>query len=127
MTGVVLDASAVLAFLRREPGADCIEPHLAQACISAISYAEVIQKGIDAGACPAAVRNAVDLLQLEVVPFDRNLALIAAELWPITREAGLSMAERCSLALAKLRSLPVLTADREWEHLRIGIEIECIR
>jgi ribonuclease VapC len=127
MTGVVLDASAVLAFLRREPGADCIEPHLAQACISAISYAEVIQKGIDAGACPAAVRNAVDLLQLEVVPFDRNLALIAAELWPITREAGLSMAERCSLALAKQRGQPILTADPDWKRLPLGIDIECIR
>jgi ribonuclease VapC len=127
MTGVVLDASAVIAFLRREPGADRVERHLAGSAISTVSYAEVIQKGIDAGAWASDVRNAVDLLQLEVVPFDRNLALIAAELWPITREAGLSMAERCSLALAKLRSLPVLTADREWEHLRIGIEIECIR
>lgn len=126
MTGVVLDTSALLLFLRREPGADRVEQHLAGASIAAISYAEVIQMGIDAGACPAAVRNAVELLQLEVIPFDRDLALIAAELWPITREAGLSMTERCSLALAKQRNQKILTAARDWSQLPLGIDIEVL-
>ncbi len=127
MTGVVLDASAVLVFLRREPGADRVEQHLAGACISAVSYAEVIQKGVDAGACPAAVRNAVDLLQLEVVPFDQDLALIAAELWPITRKNRMSMAERCSLDLAKQRNQKLLTAACGWSQLPLGIDIEVIQ
>ena len=126
MTGVGLDASAVLVFLRREPGADRVEQQLARASITAIDYAEVIQIGIEAGACPAAVRNAVDLLQLEVVPFDQDLALIAAELWPIMREAGLSMTERCSLALAKQRNQKVLTVACDWSQLPLGIDIEVI-
>lgn len=127
MTGVVMDASAVIAFLRREPGADRVETHLIGAAISAVNYAEVVQKGIAAGACSGDVRNAVDLLQLEVVPFDRGHALIAAELCSITRPAGLSMADRCSLALAKQRGQTVLTADRDWKRLSLGVEIECIR
>lgn len=127
MTGVVMDASAVIAFLRRESGADRVEPHLVGAAISAVNYAEVVQKGIDAGARSGEVRNAVDLLQLEVVPFDRDQALIAAELWLITRPAGLSMADCCSLALAKDRGQTVLTTDREWKRLPLGIDIDCIR
>lgn len=127
MTGVVLDTSAVLAFLRREPGVEQVERQLVGASISAVNYAEIVQMGIDAGAFPGDVRNAVDLLQLEVVPFDRDLAMIAAELVPIARLGILSIADRCSLALAKQRSQPVLTTAREWKQLPLGIEIDCIR
>ena len=127
MTGVVLDASAVLAFLRREPGAERVEPRLPGARMSAVNHAEVLQKGIETGATMDDVRSAVALLQLEIVPFDAEQATLAAALWPSARPKGLSLADRCALAVALRLERPVLTADREWGILQIGVEIEVIR
>ena len=127
MTGVILDASAVLAFLRREPGAERVEPRLPGARMSAVNHAEVLQKGIETGATMDDVRSAVALLQLEIVPFDAEQAALAAALWPRVRPKGLSLADRCALALALRLERPVLTADREWGRLEIGVEIEVIR
>ena len=127
MTSVILDASAVLAYLRRERGADRVEPRLTGASISTVNYSEIVQKGIAAGASLDEVQNAVDLLQLMVVPFSKEQAVLAAELWRHSRAIGLSLADRCSLSLAQLLGQPVLTADKDWMQLRNGVEIEVIR
>jgi len=95
--------------------------------MSAVNHAEVLQKGIETGATMDDVRSAVALLQLEIVPFDAEQATLAAALWPRVRPKGLSLADRCALALALRLKRPVLTADREWGRLEIGVEIEVIR
>jgi ribonuclease VapC len=127
VSSVVLDASAVLSLLRREPGAEYVENRLPGAAISAVNYSEVIKKAVERGGNVADARAQVEFLQLSVVPFDIDLACHAAGLWPAVREFGLSLADRCCLALAATLGRPVLTADRSWKTLKIGVTVELIR
>ena len=62
-----------------------------------------------------------------MIPFDRTQAAVAASLLPMTKPLGLSLADRCCLALGMIRRLPVLTADRDWQRLTLDIEIILIR
>jgi PIN domain nuclease of toxin-antitoxin system len=124
---VVLDASAVLAFLHQEDGAEYVERRLPGAAISAVNYSEVIKKAVERGGNVTAARAQLDFLQLSVIPFDSALACHAAALWPAGRESGLSFADRCCLTLAATLARPVLTADRDWMRLKLDVNIELIR
>ena len=127
MSSYVLDASAVLALLNREPGEDRVGPILADSVISAVNYCEVLSKLIDAGMPEEAARESVDLLGVEVIGFDADLAHHAATLRSATRRFGLSLGDRCCLALGLMRRHTVITAERTWAQLQIGVEIEVIR
>lgn len=59
--------------------------------------------------------------------FDRELALGAAALLLPTVVWDLSLGDRACLALARLRDLPAVTADRAWAKLDLGIRIEVVR
>jgi len=129
----VLDASALLAFLQDEPGADAVDAALfAGAAISAVNWAETLTKLVDFGhsvgeaelrmAATGVVHDA-----LVVLPFDRDLARETAALRTTTRAVGLSVGDRACLALARRLALPVLTTDRAWRALRVGVEIRVVR
>lgn len=130
MTGalVVLDASAVLALLNNEPGADAVAARLEGASISAVNWSEVVQKAISLGVDRAAdMREDLAAVGLVVRDFSSAHAEIAAGLWTSTREVGLSLADRACLALAIDSHVPVLTGDRAWQDLAIGVEVILIR
>ncbi len=125
---VVVDASAVLAPLNQERGADLVAEAIAQgAAICTVNLSEVVGKLAEAGMPEFAVRTAIDDLDLEAVDFGLELAYQAGLLRPQTRSFGLSLGDRACLALAQKRGVPVLTADRTWERLAIGARIQVIR
>ncbi len=126
MSSVVLDASAVLAFLQREPGGVVAE-HLSAAVISAVNVAEVASRLSDRGVPDGGAREAISALCLEIAAFDHDLAYASAALRPATRRLGLSLGDRACLALAKREGLPALTADRAWASLDMGVEIRLVR
>ena len=68
-------------------------------------------------------------LDIEIVPFDAELALAAALLQPATASAGLSLGDRACLALAAKLDATAMTADRAWLKVAgvIGVEIVLIR
>ena len=123
----VLDASAVLAAIRGEPGSERVAPHLASGCISAVNLSEVVGRLASLGAAPDTLRETFADFSAEVVPFNETLAVEAGLLQPKTRALGLSLGDRACLALAVVRGLPALTADRAWADLDLGIEIAVIR
>ena len=127
MTEVVLDASAVIAFFQREPGAEAVAEALPGSLLSTVNVAEVMEKLLAAGQNGTAVRLSVEALPTTITPFDFGQALLAAELRRATRSQGLSLGDRACLALAKARSVPVLTADRAWAAVDVGVEIVLIR
>lgn len=124
---MIFDASALLAFLRSEPGGDTASRHLPDAMISAVNMAEVmavlIRKGMPANDAQAAL----DGLELDIIPFDRDQAYRSARLLPITAALGLSLGDRACLALAQSHRQAALTAEKEWERIDADIKIVRIR
>jgi ribonuclease VapC len=127
VSSFVLDASALLALLNQEPGHNVVEEVIGDCSISAANYCEVIGKLIDAGVPEDDARHTVELLNIEIVSFDANLAFQAASLRPATRRLGLSLGDRCCLALGRARKATVLTSERSWSKLKIGVKIKLIR
>lgn len=127
MADVVLDASAVLAYLQRELAWEVVEPRLADGLLCAVNLVEVIQRLVDAGRADEAARADVDALPFSVSDFDRELACDAGLLRRRTHHLGLSLGDRACLALARRERLPVMTADRPWAELDLGVEIVLIR
>lgn len=127
MSEVVLDASALLALLNREPGHEEIAEVIGDAAISAVNLSEVAAKLADRGMPGEAIREALDGLALEIHDFDRELAFQAGFLHPLTRSRGLSLGDRACLALGQRLNLPVLTTDRIWGELDLGMEVRLVR
>ncbi|HZZ77151.1 MAG TPA: PIN domain-containing protein [Gemmataceae bacterium] len=67
----MLDASALLAMLRKEPGREVVEPVVIGATMSAVNYSEVIKKAVEAGGNAAETRGWLRLMDLVVVAFDK--------------------------------------------------------
>jgi ribonuclease VapC len=123
---VVLDASALLCVLFREPGAEKVERRLEGARISAVNYGEVVAKLLDRGA-PATILTDLYELNMRVIDHDRRQAEIAGLLREATRARGLSLGDRACLALAIHADATALTADRTWGLLEVGARVELIR
>ena len=110
---MVIDASALLAFLLGEPGADIVEEHLdADAICSTVNWSEVVQKLRAHEKDPQPALGLLVSYGLRVVPFDRELAEATALLWQ--DHPSLSLADRSCLALGLAEGVQVLTADRAW-------------
>lgn len=108
----VLDASAVLAFLQDEEGADRVESALDGGVLGAANWAEVAQKVRAGGADWGVARSVLLSYGLRMEPVSVQDAEAAAALWK--RGSGLSLGDRLCLALADRLAVPVLTADRAW-------------
>ena len=127
MNNVVLDASAVIALLRHERGADVVASVIPGATISTVNVSEIAAWLSDRGANEKKVQLTFDRLELGYHAFDGEAAFAAAGLRKSTREKGLSFGDRACLALARHLALPVLTADRMWARLDIGVDVRLIR
>jgi PIN domain nuclease of toxin-antitoxin system len=123
----VLDATAVLAVLNDEPGAEKVVPLLPQAIMSTVNLAEVVSKLADAGMPEETIRTVVNELGITMMPFDESLAFSTGFLRPTTSDYGLSLGDRACLALGKHLHRPVVTADRMWNTVKLGVTIQMIR
>ena len=128
----ILDASAVLAWILREPGSERVRELMAagDCLLSAINAAEVVAKLADKNRSEAVLRQVIAHIGAECIPFDAAQATEAGLLRPLTRHLGLSLGDRACLALARLSNSPVvITTDRPWLQLTVplGLSIECIR
>lgn len=132
-TQFVLDASALLAYLGDESGADIVADAIADgARISTVNLGEVLSTLAVRGSDPGDVASVLTdrgLLDgaIAVEPFTTTDAIEVARLRPLTRAAGLSLADRACLALAHRLASPVLTADRAWTGLALEVDVRQIR
>jgi ribonuclease VapC len=122
----VLDASAVLALLNGEPGAEIVasEP---EPVISSVNLSEVVAKLAERGGTEPGIRVRLGDLRLDVRDFDSEAAYAAGLLRPLTRAQGLSLGDRACLALAMRLGVPLLTADRVWRDLPFAVDVRVIR
>ena len=127
MTRAVLDSSALLAKLHREPGDDLVTAALGSSLISAVNYAEVLTHLIEQGLTARQARDALEWFDCDVVEADKDRATLAAELHAVTRRTGVSLADRFCMALARELGVPALTSDRRWKDLDLDVEVTLIR
>jgi len=124
----VLDASAILAVLKRETGTQVVEAAIAEgAAISTVNLAEIVSKLADWGMDGAAIRNTLDNFELDIVDFDAELAYAAGLLRPATRDLGMSLGDRACVSLAQRLEAEALTADRRWADLKVDVPIRLVR
>ncbi|NOT11067.1 MAG: type II toxin-antitoxin system VapC family toxin [Methylococcaceae bacterium] len=126
----VLDASALLALIQNEAGANLVKNAITQgqAVISAVNLSEVIAKLAESGMPGDAIAGFQSQLPVEVVDFNSAIAMEAGLLRPTTRPLGLSLGDRSCLATAMaLGNLPILTADRVWAELKNNFKITVLR
>jgi PIN domain nuclease of toxin-antitoxin system len=124
---MIVDASAVLAYLHEEEGGLAVEKVLRGAFISTVNWCEVVQKLRLKGIDDKAVGQELKALGVSFIPFMQEHAEKAGELWRITSPFGLSLGDRACLATALIEGLDVLTADKAWRGLPLDLQINLIR
>lgn len=124
----MLDASALLALLNQEPGAERLTDALLQnAVISAVNIAEVQAKIVASGGDPDQVWKYVIGLVSSIEPFTAEQAKVAGDLVAKTKHLGLSLGDRACLSLASVLAAPVYTTDSAWLKLKLAIRIHSLR
>lgn len=124
---IVLDASALLALLYREPGHEAVGAIVTSSCISTVNLAEVLGRFARDGYEPRPMLDHIVGMGIEIVSFRAPDAALVAILEPPTRSLGLSLGDRACLALGLERGIPVLTADRAWSQASLGVVVHVIR
>jgi ribonuclease VapC len=125
---IVLDASAILAVIGGEPGAEKLTPDLlARAVGSAVNLAQVQTKLVSRGWTSDQAWDDATSPVREIVPFDEEQARTAGDLVTQTRQLGLSLGDRACLALGIALKAPVYTAEKAWKRLTVGVRVHVIR
>jgi PIN domain nuclease of toxin-antitoxin system len=126
--GHVLDASALLAVLQREAGAEVVLPLIEGALMSSVNWSEVMQKAAARGvAVDRRMRRDVEAIGVRIVPFAPDDAEAAAGIWSAAPQAGLSLGDRACLALAREHGAVALTTDRAWAALPLDVPVRVVR
>jgi ribonuclease VapC len=128
MNRIVLDASAILAFIQGEPGSEKLTPEVLSSSIcSAVNLAEVHSKLVSRGwPLDEAWEDAFSPMQ-EVIPFDLAQARITGDLVAQTRALGLSLGDRACLGLALCFKAPVYTTEQAWRKLKLEVPVHVLR
>ena len=124
---VVLDASALLAYLQDEPGSQVVDRVLSESVISSVNWAEVVQKAIAVEVDVDGMLNELQALGLRVEPFTIEDGEVAGRLWKQTKQAGLSLGDRACLSLGMRLGVIVLTCDRAWTSIDLALDVQLIR
>lgn len=124
---VLLDTSAVIAYLLDEPGGDLVGEALDDAIIAAPNAAEIVSVLMRRGSSESSAIAMLRQLEVEVIPFDETLAMQTGGMIAKTRHLGLSLGDCACLALGQARGATVMTADRVWDRLDLPVRIQCIR
>jgi ribonuclease VapC len=120
---VVVDATALLAVLLSEPGADKVLPVLERALVSAVNVAEVYAHLLHRGVAAELAWRSLEGLGFETCAFTADHARRAGELAGKGRR--FSFGERACVALAMTQDAVVYTTNEAWKG--IGVEVEVIR
>ena len=128
MNEVVLDASAILAIVFQERGAEKLTVEIMKdAVISTVNLAEVQSKLVKKGYDPEEAWEDATSLVSAAVRFTSEQAKIAGSLIALTEKVGLSLGDRSCLALAIALKAPAYTTEQAWRELNVGVPIHVIR
>jgi PIN domain nuclease of toxin-antitoxin system len=129
MTSCVVDASAILAWLFNERGAEVVDRLLDSAALSTVNLAEVLHRCDEEGMATSSLERDLRGLGVAVEPFTAADARIVKDVRRVGRRARtrVSLGDCCCLATGVRMNLPVIASDRAWERLNLAIEIRPFR
>lgn len=127
MNKLVLDTSAIMAVIYGESGADRVLSALPNSIVSAVNLAEVYSKTLNKDILLDDVHRMVAKLRLVSIPFDEELAFVTGTLREPPRNSGFSLGDRACLALGLNTGLPVLTGDKRWLDVDLGVKVILFR
>lgn len=123
MSKIVFDASALIALFAKEKGYELIKSHMKDAVISSVNIAEVYKYCIEVqNLTKDETQTLIKLADIKIIDFDDEQALITAEIVNKTKQYGLSLADRACIALAIIKNTSIVTCDRIWQKVDIGVE-----
>lgn len=123
----LLDASAVLALVMRERGAEAVAEVARESQLLIVNHCEVLSKIAKEGGDHRRTHDVIVKAGIEIVPFSAEHSIEAARLRPLTIGLGLSLGDRACLAHGRLAKLPILTGDRRMAEADVGLDIRMIR
>jgi len=125
----VLDSYALIAFLENEQGADRVVALIKHArdsekplFLSVVNWGEIyyiLHRTVGKDAARQALQS-IDTLPIDIIPADRELTLIAAEL---KAKHKMSYADCFAAALAKIKKAELVTGDKEFKLLEGELKI----
>lgn len=126
---MVIDSSALIALLMHEPGWERVMAAVTAAVAPTTILSELVGYFAKNDLDLEELRSSLRELDLDFVALDHETAWLAGEMEPATRAAGLSLADRSCLALARRLDRVALTGDRAWIRVArdLGIEVELFR
>lgn len=128
MTKIVFDSSALIALLAKEKGYELVKNHMRDAIISTVNIAEVYKYCIETQKIPLnETRKIIKLLGIKIIDFDDDQAAINADLVSKTKKYGLSLGDRACIALAVIRNHSIITCDKIWQEVDMGVELIMVR
>lgn len=127
MSSVIFDASCLFMSIKKEPGVEIVDAIDDDVVMSSVNIAEIVTKLALGHVSTEEVDEVLIQRPLIVVPFTERHAKVAGLLVTRTRHRGLSLGDRACLALGMELGLPIVTADRAWADLDLGVEIRVIR
>ncbi len=127
MTETVIDSSALLALIQNEQGSEKVRSLVSQCVMGSVNFAEVVSIMNHHGYEADQIDEILGEYNIPAIPFDQAQATLAGNMRRATRHLGLSLGDRACLALALQKGLPVLTADRAWANVDLGVKIELVR
>ena len=122
----VLDSSAVLALILNEDGGDGVLPFLENSLISSVNHAEIVTRLVREGLSGPDLEEAVRLVSLQIEPLTQAQSVQAGLLYSAGRVIGLSLGDRCCLALALEKEATVVTADHAWLNIAKVVDLEIV-
>lgn len=127
MSSVIFDASCLFISIKKEPGLEAVDAIEDDIVMSSVNVAEIVTKLALGRVSTEDIDSALAERVVTIVPFTAHHAKVAGLLVTRTRHRGLSLGDRACLALAIELGLPIVTADRAWAGLDVGVEIRLIR
>jgi len=130
---IVLDASAVLAMILNESGGRRVYELLdalelgsdAEIFISSVNWCEILTRMQKENLLLCGDDLSAILAGVELVPFGRTDAGLAAAYAHVSR--ALSLGDRACLALAKSKQAIAWTTERLWSQCHVDVPVELIR
>ena len=123
----MLDSSVVLAIMLKETGRDVLDGVVDDLALSTVNLGEVVTKLVEYGYLPGAVARAIAPFRAWCRPLTEAQAMQAGLWRGVTKRLGLSLGNRCCLALGHDLKATVYTTDRAWAGLDLGVRVEVVR